>query len=177
MADFDAPSADDMYSLVAELRAAGAQAQSAADAMARQMLAHRRTFDCAAPALALVVGHNGDRLREMERLTGCKIRATEDRHSPMGGVVMVEAPDEHALGMASELVEKSLELAKSPQRVMVSRQTLGRVIGRNGERIKSLNDRSGARCVVQQLADPCYAGRAARTLCFRRVEDAAVTPR
>lgn len=69
---------------------------------------------------------------------------------------MVESADPARLDAAEDLVRKSLELAKSPQRIPVARQALGRVIGRNGERIKSVNERSGAKCSVNQEGDPCY---------------------
>ena len=54
------------------------------------------------------------------------------------------------------MVESSLELAKSPQQIIIPRSALGRVIGRNGERIKSVIERSGAQCRVQQDVDPCF---------------------
>ena len=79
-----------------------------------------------------------------------------DKWAPLGATVMVESADPARLDAAEDLVRKSLELAKSPQRIPVARQALGRVIGRNGERIKSVNERSGAKCSVNQEGDPCY---------------------
>ena len=78
MADFTT-TPEDMKSLVAELQAAGAAAQQ----LERQKNAasdFKRQFDCAPGALALVVGHNGQRLREIEASTAraCGARRTRD---------------------------------------------------------------------------------------------------
>ena len=53
-------------------------------------------------------------------------------------------------------MRQSLELAKSPQRIECPRSSLGRVIGRQGERIKGIIEKSGAKLQVQQDYDPCY---------------------
>ena len=76
MADFTT-TPEDMKSLVAELQAAGAAAQQ----LERQKNAasdFKRQFDCAPGALALVVGHNGQRLREIEASTGARVRCAQD---------------------------------------------------------------------------------------------------
>ena len=75
MADFTT-TPEDMKSLVAELQAAGAAAQQ----LERQKNAasdFKRQFDCAPGALALVVGHNGQRLREIEASTGALLVADD----------------------------------------------------------------------------------------------------
>ena len=157
MADFTT-TPEDMKSLVAELQAAGAAAQQ----LERQKNAasdFKRQFDCAPGALALVVGHNGQRLREIEASTGARVRCAQDpgrRRIRSGARVLIEGATRDAVESAAALVESSLELAKSPQQIIIPRSALGRVIGRNGERIKSVIERSGAQCRVQQDVDPCF---------------------
>ena len=67
-----------------------------------------------------------------------------------------EGATRDAVESAAALVESALELAKRPQQIVIPRSALGRVIGRNGERIKSVIERSGAQCRVQQDVDPCF---------------------
>ena len=151
-----APSTEDMHSLVAELRQAGAAAQQQGDAsLASGSGTTRRTFDCSPSALTLVVGHSGERIREMEARTGARIKAISNLRTPQGARVIIEGP-EASVDTAAGYVEQSLELARSPQRIECPRASLGKVIGRNGERIKSIIEASGARLQVQQDYDPCY---------------------
>ena len=73
-----------MKSLVAELQAAGAAAQQ----LERQKNAasdFKRQFDCAPGALALVVGHNGQRLREIERPRAGAQRCVRTRDGGVSG--------------------------------------------------------------------------------------------
>ena len=103
MADFTT-TPEDMKSLVAELQAAGAAAQQ----LERQKNAasdFKRQFDCAPGALALVVGHNGQRLREIEASTGARVRCEKDKST----VVLSGAPAEVAL--ARRMVEATLRQA------------------------------------------------------------------
>jgi rRNA processing protein Krr1/Pno1 len=157
MADFTS-TPEDMASLVAELQAAGAAAQQL-EQQKNAATDFRRQFDCAPGALSLVVGHNGQRLREIEASTGAKVRCAQDpgrRRIPAGARVLIEGPTRDSVESAAALVESSLELAKSPQQIVIPRSALGRVIGRNGERIKSVKERSGAEMRVQQDVDPCF---------------------
>ena len=156
------PSTEDMRDLVADLRRAGAEANAASLGGAGGPLggggggaSTRRSYDCSPSALGLVVGHSGMRIREMEARTGAWIKAVSNLRTPHGARVIVEGPEE-AVDLAGEFVAQSLALAQSPQRVEVPRASLGRIIGRNGERIKGIIERSGARCQVQQEWDPCY---------------------
>ena len=148
-----APSTEDMHSLVAELRAAGDAAQQSSAALPAGST--RRAFDCSPAALTLVVGHSGERIREMEARTGARIKAVSHLRTPLGARIIVEGPAA-AVDAAADFVSQSLELAKSPQRIECPRAALGKVIGRQGERIKSIIERSGARLQVQQDYEPCY---------------------
>ena len=153
------PSTEDMRDLVADLRRAGAAAsqQQSAAASSGGNATTRLAFDCSPSALSLVVGHSGMRIREMEARTGARIKAVSnlrERGRPTARVI-IEGPAD-AVALAAEFVSQSLALAQSPQRIEVPRCALGRIIGRSGERIKGVIERSGAKCQVQQEFDPCY---------------------
>ena len=90
---------------VAELQAAGAAAQQ----LERQKNAasdFKRQFDCAPGALALVVGHNGQRLREIEGPQGARVRCAQDpgrRRIRTGARVLIEGATRDAVESAAAL--------------------------------------------------------------------------
>ena len=148
------------------MASSGGRGRAAIGAPEERASDFKRQFDCAPGALALVVGHNGQRLREIEASTGARVRCAQDpgrRRIRSGARVLIEGATRDAVESAAALVESSLELAKSPQQIIIPRSALGRVIGTERRKDQVRIERSGAQCRVQQDVDPCFVEIAART--------------
>lgn len=154
------PSAEDMSAFLDELKRA-AQAPRPEE---MQMYAAdgspivRHTIECGAAEVAYVIGMRGENVGLMESQTGTRIRVCYDvmrnKSIPATARVVVEGAHASVLA-AAKTVGDALDKVKSPRRVPCPRSLIGKVIGRNGERVKEIQLVSGANVQVDQRGDPC----------------------
>jgi far upstream element-binding protein len=116
----------------------------------------------------LVIGHHGESLKRIEKMSQCKIQFDQQYNSDNERrVIIVGAPEdiEEAKKLVLEKVDDPMSRFPSVQ-VMVPQGRVGLIIGKGGETIRELQEKSGAKITVQPegSVDPFAAERAV-TVC------------
>jgi len=118
----------------------------------------RRVIECRAADVAYVIGLRGENVAMMESQSGAQIRVCYDvmrnRSIPATARVVIEGKEQN-VHAAATYISTELDKVRSPRRVPCPRSLIGKVIGRNGERVKEIQEVSGANVQVEQHGDPC----------------------
>ena len=121
--------------------------------------------------VAHVIGLRGEKLAALNNQSGATIRVIHGtqrgKGKPPASRLDIQGP-QAAVAYAVELLEARLAQVRSPRRIECERAFIGKVIGRNGEatlrflfmavvgeRVKDIQDVSGASIQVDQRNDPC----------------------
>jgi far upstream element-binding protein len=131
----------------------------------------RLTADMVVPAhrAGLVIGHHGESLKRIEKLSQCKIQFDQhwqgDPEQRRIIIVGCQEDIEEAKKLILERIDDPMSRFPSTQ-VMVPQGRVGLIIGKGGETIRELQEKSGARITVQPegQVDP-FATERAVTVC------------
>lgn len=104
-------------------------------------------------AVGFVIGRHGVRVRQVEDQSGARIRV-KDKHDSEDKVVVITGKPE-SVHAAEESIKRTVEERMSEREagsvtVAVPQHAVGRIIGRQGANIRSLQRQSGARLVVSR---------------------------
>lgn len=118
----------------------------------------REIIECKAADVSFVIGLRGENVALMESQSGARIRVCYDvmrnRSVPATARVVIEGSQMNVANAATT-IHAELDKVRSPRRVPCPRALIGKVIGRNGERVKEIQQVSGATVQVDQRGDPC----------------------
>ncbi|KAJ8600791.1 hypothetical protein CTAYLR_010806 [Chrysophaeum taylorii] len=147
---------EDMAAFVDELKRAALAPQETYAPDGTPLVKH--VIECKAADVAYIIGLRGERVSVFEQQSGAKVRVCYDvmrnRSVPATARVVIEGTST-TVHTAAAIVEQELEKVRSPRRVPCPRSLIGKVIGRNGERVKEIQVVSGATVQVDQRGDPC----------------------
>jgi len=144
-----------MSAFVAELkRAALEQAPQSQQPMVQAI----KSVEAPTQQIAHVIGLRGEHLALLNAQSGATITVIHGTQRGRGKVPMSRLDiqgEQRAVRRAAENLEARLSAVRSPRRVSCERAVIGKVIGRNGERVKEIQEISGASVQVDQRFDPC----------------------
>jgi len=146
---------EDMASFVEELKAAAKMAPAAEESVQGGSFVSSQSVDAPTAQVAHVIGLRGEHLAMLNERSGATIRVIHGgRGRKATSRFDIEGPKD-AVEAAAAMVEARLAEVRSPRRVRCDRTVIGKVIGRNGERVKEIQEVSGATIQVDQRYDPC----------------------
>mmetsp|Transcript_17004 Transcript_17004/g.25604 ORF Transcript_17004/g.25604 Transcript_17004/m.25604 type:complete len:239 (+) Transcript_17004:35-751(+) len=144
--------ADTMADFVAELkRAAENQAYL-------PVVPTRQAIEAQTPQVTYIVGLRNENVSTLENKYGVQIKVVhgiERRGESAMSRIIVDGFAAKRVNEAVYEIHSQLYLVRTPQQVQVKRESIGKVIGRSGERIKEIQQVSGVTSTIDQRYDPC----------------------
>jgi len=150
-----APQEEEMSAFVEELKRAARSQQAFHGESSVQAI---KSVEAQTDQIAHVIGMRGEHLAQLNAESGASITVIHGTQRGRGKVPLSRLDvqgEQHAVNRAAEGLRARLEAVRSPRRVSCERALIGKVIGRNGERVKEIQEISGASVQVDQRFDPC----------------------
>ena len=148
------PSPEDMSAFVEELKRA-AQSNAAEVLAAEEEVA--RSIEAPTSQIAHVIGLRGEHIALLNAQSGATIRVIHGVQRGRGRPAVSRLDAEGSkqnVAYALRLLEDRLAEVRTPRKISCDRTLIGKVIGRNGERVKEIQEVSGAHVQVDQRRDP-----------------------